>query len=110
MKTCYELGNDPIKMCSKHKTRMKVDRIIKNIKFMFYHEDRDHDETFFCHKFFMFGHVHIFFFIITNVACAIDPKVNTFRVQFIFHSTPNFCNLCEFLATKFTKRSISSTP
>jgi hypothetical protein len=47
---------------------------------MFYHEDCDNDETFFCHKFFMFGHVHIFFFIITNVACVVDPNVNTFRV------------------------------
>jgi hypothetical protein len=67
-------------MCSKHKTRTKVDHIIKNIKLMFYHEDCDNDETFFCHKFFMFGHVHIFFFIITNVACVVDPNVNTFRV------------------------------
>jgi hypothetical protein len=27
----YEFDNDPMKMCFKHKTRMKVDNIIKNI-------------------------------------------------------------------------------
>jgi len=25
VKPCYEFGNDLMKMCSKHKTRMKVD-------------------------------------------------------------------------------------
>ncbi len=30
MKTCYELGNDPI-MCFKHNTKMKVDQIVLNI-------------------------------------------------------------------------------
>ncbi len=33
MKTSYEFGNDPMKiMCFKHKTKMKVDRIIKVLK------------------------------------------------------------------------------
>jgi hypothetical protein len=31
VKTCYEFGNDPMKMCFKHKTKMKVDHKIKNI-------------------------------------------------------------------------------
>ncbi len=30
MEACYEFGNDSMKMCSKHKIRMKVDHIIKN--------------------------------------------------------------------------------
>ncbi len=27
----YEFGNDPMKMCFEHKTRMKVDHIIKKL-------------------------------------------------------------------------------
>jgi len=32
VKACYEFGNDSIKMCFKHRTRMKVDHTIKDIK------------------------------------------------------------------------------
>ncbi len=31
MKARYEFGNDPMKMCFKHKTRIKVDHKIKDI-------------------------------------------------------------------------------
>ncbi len=33
-KACYEFGNDPMNMCFKHKTRMKVDYRIKDIKIL----------------------------------------------------------------------------
>jgi hypothetical protein len=46
----------------------------------------------------------------TSVACDIGPGVNTLRAQLIFLSKPNFCNLFEFSATKFTEKEISSTP
>jgi hypothetical protein len=35
--------------------------------------------------------------------------VNTLMAQLIFLSEPNFCNLFEFLGTKSTHKSISST-
>jgi len=35
VKACIEFGNDPMKMCFKHKTRMKVDHKIKDLKFLF---------------------------------------------------------------------------
>jgi len=41
-------------------------------------------------------------------ACVVGPSVNTLRAQLIFPSRPNFCNLFEFLATKFPKKSIFS--
>jgi hypothetical protein len=46
----------------------------------------------------------------TNVAYAVGPSVNALRVQLIFPSKPNFCNLFEFSATKFTQNSIYFTP
>jgi hypothetical protein len=46
----------------------------------------------------------------TNVACVVGPSVNIWRVQLIFPSKPNFCNLFEFPATKITQKSISFTP
>ncbi len=45
----------------------------------------------------------------TSVTCVVGPSVNTLRVQLIFLSKPNFCNLFEFPATKSTPKSISST-
>jgi hypothetical protein len=41
VKTHYEFGNDFMKMCFEHKTRMKVDYRIKNIKKCFYYIDCD---------------------------------------------------------------------
>jgi hypothetical protein len=35
VKLCNEFGNDPRKMCSKHKTIMKVDSRIRDITIMF---------------------------------------------------------------------------
>ncbi len=35
MKTCNEFGNDPIKMCSNQKIKIKVDHKMKNIRIMF---------------------------------------------------------------------------
>jgi hypothetical protein len=35
VKACYEFGNDSIKMCFKHKARMKVDHTIKDIKIVY---------------------------------------------------------------------------
>jgi hypothetical protein len=32
VKACIEFGNDPMKMCFKHKTTMKVDHKIKDLK------------------------------------------------------------------------------
>jgi hypothetical protein len=32
--TCYEFGNDLMNMCFKHKTRMKVDDGIKDVKIL----------------------------------------------------------------------------
>ncbi len=32
VKVCYEFGNDSMKMCLEHKTRMKIEHRIKNIK------------------------------------------------------------------------------
>jgi hypothetical protein len=32
VKVCYEFGNDSMRMCFEHKTRMKVEHIIKNIR------------------------------------------------------------------------------
>ncbi len=46
----------------------------------------------------------------TSVACDIGPGVNTLRAQLICRSKPNFCNLFEFSATKFTEKEIPSTP
>jgi hypothetical protein len=34
VKTCYEFDNDLVKMCLEHKTRMKVDHSIKDIKIL----------------------------------------------------------------------------
>ncbi len=34
VKACSKFGNDPVKMCFKQKTRMKVEHIIKDIIFM----------------------------------------------------------------------------
>ncbi len=31
---CYEFGNDPMNICFKHKTRMKVDYGIKDIRIL----------------------------------------------------------------------------
>jgi hypothetical protein len=31
VKTCDEFGNDPMKMCFEHKTKMKVDYKIKDV-------------------------------------------------------------------------------
>ncbi len=36
MKSYNEFGNDPIKTCSKHKTRMKVDLKLKILDFSLY--------------------------------------------------------------------------
>jgi hypothetical protein len=33
--TYYEFGDDPMKMCSKHKLRMKVDPKIKDIRIVY---------------------------------------------------------------------------
>ncbi len=41
VKTCNKFGNDPMKICFEHKTRMKVDRKIKVIKLCFYCVDCD---------------------------------------------------------------------
>jgi hypothetical protein len=46
----------------------------------------------------------------TSVVYAICPSVNTWRVQLIFPTKLNFCNLFEFLATKSIQKTISSTP
>jgi hypothetical protein len=56
-------------------------------------------------------HPNLAFFslIITCVACAIGPSVNTLKTQPIFPSKDNFFNLFEFLK-KFTQKSVSSTP
>ncbi len=35
MKTWNEFDNDPIKMCSKHKIKIKVDHRMKNIRIVF---------------------------------------------------------------------------
>jgi hypothetical protein len=35
VKTCYDFGNDPMKMCFEHKIRLKVDCIIKDIIILF---------------------------------------------------------------------------
>jgi hypothetical protein len=35
VKACNKVGNDPMKMCFKHKTRMKVDYKIKDVKVVF---------------------------------------------------------------------------
>jgi hypothetical protein len=46
--------------------------------------------------------------IITSLACAIGPSVNTqLRSQLVFPSKPKFCNLFKFAATKSTKKTIS---
>jgi len=36
VKTGYEFGHDPMRMCVKHKKRMKLDHKIKDIKIVFY--------------------------------------------------------------------------
>ncbi len=36
MKAFNEFGNDPIKICSKHKTKMRVDLKLKILKLCFY--------------------------------------------------------------------------
>jgi hypothetical protein len=36
VKSYNEFGNDPIKMCSKQETRMKVDLKLKILEFFFY--------------------------------------------------------------------------
>ncbi len=41
VKACNEFGNDPMKMCYEHKTRMKVDHRIEYIKLCFYQVDCD---------------------------------------------------------------------
>jgi hypothetical protein len=35
VKVGYEFGNDSMKMCCEHKTRMKTNHIIKDIRIMF---------------------------------------------------------------------------
>jgi hypothetical protein len=47
--------------------------------------------------------------LLTSVVRAVGPSVNTLSTQLIFPSKPNFCNLFEFLATKSTQKSMSST-
>ncbi len=41
VKAHYNFGNDPMKICFKHKIRMKVDHKIKDINNSFYHVDCD---------------------------------------------------------------------
>jgi hypothetical protein len=62
VKSYNEFGNDPIKMCSKHKTRMKVDLKLNILELFFIKYIMICDGIFFVMSFLkMFGHVHIFF-------------------------------------------------
>jgi hypothetical protein len=48
----------------------------------------------------------VFYSNITSVAYVAGPSVNTLRVQQIFPSKPNFCNLFEFPAITSTQTNI----
>jgi hypothetical protein len=61
MKAHYEFGNDPMKKCFKHKTRMKVVHRIKDIIKNKLHVDCDFLWNIFCHEFFMFSYAHSLF-------------------------------------------------
>jgi hypothetical protein len=63
MKTHYEFGNDPMKKCFNHKTRMKVVHRIKNIIKKFYHANCYFLWNIFCHEFSMFGYAFFFFLL-----------------------------------------------
>jgi hypothetical protein len=62
------------------------------------------------YPYFLLLSVEFVIVIHTNVACAVGPSVNILRVELIFPSKPNFCNLFEFPAKKFTQKSTSFTP
>ncbi len=67
VKARHEFGNDPMKMCFKHKTKMIVDhefKILKLCRIMFLSHRLWFYMKFFCHEFSMFGHAHIIVFII----------------------------------------------
>jgi hypothetical protein len=55
-------------------------------------------------------HVHCTLLTSIIVAYAIGPTMNTLRVQLIFPSNPNFCNLIELSTTKSPQKSISFKP
>jgi hypothetical protein len=60
VKACNKFGNDPMKMCFEHKTRMKVDCKINVIRLCFYCVDCDLSWSIFCHEFFLCLGKHIF--------------------------------------------------
>jgi hypothetical protein len=60
VKTYYEFGNEPMKMCFKHKTIMKVNHRIKDIKHVFLSCRLEFLMEHFFHKFLCFN-MNIFF-------------------------------------------------
>ncbi len=70
MKASNKVCNNPMKICFKHKTRMKIDYKIKDVRFyFFYHVDCDLWLNIFCHEFFLFEHANIFKTFIVACIC-----------------------------------------
>jgi hypothetical protein len=60
VKVGYEFGNDSMKTCCEHKTRMKANHRINILELCFYHVNCDFSWNIFSHEFLCLS-MHIFF-------------------------------------------------